>query len=82
VHPEFCLGFEEYIEMHSSLMMVSWSGCTQLSKDSKIPAIGIHVSYFLWYFCPIVQIVRVFFPKVQKVRKLVIMAKNVLLCNV
>jgi len=60
VHPEFCLGFEEYIELHSSLILVSWSGCTQLSKDSEIPAIGIHINYFLLYFYIIVRIVKLY----------------------
>jgi len=82
VHPEFCLGFEEYIELHSSLIPVSWSGCTQLSKDSEIPAIGIYISYFLLYFYIILWIVKLYLPKVQRVRKLITMAKTVLLCNV
>jgi hypothetical protein len=61
---------------------VSWSGCTQLSKDSEIPAIGIYISYFLWYFYIIVQIVKLYFPKVQRVRKLITVVKTGLLCKV
>jgi hypothetical protein len=64
--------------MYSSLILVSWSGCTQLSKDSEIPAIGIYISYFLWNFYIILQIVKLYFPKVQTVRKLI----TILQCKV
>jgi hypothetical protein len=46
VHQEFSQGFAEYTEKYPSLMLLSWSGCTQLSKDSKIPAIG-HIKQFV-----------------------------------
>lgn len=64
--------------MYSSLILVFWSGCTQLSKDSEIPAIGIYISYF--YI--ILQIFKLYFPKVQRIRKLITVAKTVLLCKV
>jgi hypothetical protein len=31
-------------------MMVPWSGCTQLSKDSKIPAVGRDIKLFALVF--------------------------------